>query len=65
MKQEIPWNRFVVEAIVIVGSILLALAIDAWWAERIEMSYAFVYPIIAFACWVPNAIVAEWMVRRT
>lgn len=29
-----------------------------------EMPYAFVYPIIAFACWVPNAIVAEWMVRR-
>lgn len=29
-----------------------------------EMSYAFVYPIISFACWVPNAIVAEWMVRR-
>lgn len=28
------------------------------------MSYAFVYPIIAFACWVPNAIVAEWMIRR-
>jgi uncharacterized membrane protein len=29
-----------------------------------EMSYAFIYPIISFACWVPNAIVAEWMVRR-
>lgn len=23
-----------------------------------------VYPIIAFVCWVPNAIVAEWIVRR-
>lgn len=31
MKQEIPWNRLVVEAIVIVGSILLAFSIDAWW----------------------------------
>lgn len=36
MKQEITWNRFAVEAIVIVGSILLAFAIDAWWAERLE-----------------------------
>ena len=34
MKQEIPWNRFAVEAIVIVGSILLAFAIDAWWDSR-------------------------------
>jgi hypothetical protein len=34
MKQEIPWNRFAIEAIVIVGSILLAFAIDAWWDER-------------------------------
>lgn len=33
MKQEIPWNRFAVEAIVIVGSILLAFAIEAWWDE--------------------------------
>jgi len=31
MKQEISWNRFSVEAIVIVGSILLAFAIDAGW----------------------------------
>ncbi len=36
MKQKIPWNRFTVEAIVIVGSILLAFAIDAWWEERLE-----------------------------
>jgi hypothetical protein len=36
MKQEIPWNRFAVEAIVIVGSILLAFVIDAWWNERSE-----------------------------
>jgi len=33
MKQEIPWNRFAVEAFVIVGSILLAFAIDALWGE--------------------------------
>jgi uncharacterized membrane protein len=23
------------------------------------------YPIISFACWVPNVIVAEWMLRRS
>jgi hypothetical protein len=33
MKQEIPWNRFAVETFVIVGSILLAFAIDALWGE--------------------------------
>lgn len=33
MKQEIPWNRLIIEAIVIVGSILLAFAIDAWWDD--------------------------------
>lgn len=31
MKQEIPWNRYIVEAFVIVGSILLAFGIDALW----------------------------------
>jgi len=36
MKQETPWNKLAVEAIVIVGSILLAFAIDAWWSERNE-----------------------------
>ena len=33
MNQEIPFKRFAVEVIVIVGSILLAFAIDAWWSE--------------------------------
>jgi len=36
MKQEIPWSKFAVEAFVIVGSILLAFAIDAGWSERQE-----------------------------
>lgn len=36
MKQEIPWNRYAVESIVIVASILLAFAIDAWWDQRKE-----------------------------
>lgn len=36
MRQEIPWGKFSIEAIVIVGSILLAFAIDAWWEERVN-----------------------------
>ncbi len=31
--QRIPWKRLYVEAAAIVGSILLAFAIDAWWDE--------------------------------
>ncbi len=32
--QKIPWKRIAVEAGAIVVSILLAFAIDAWWADR-------------------------------
>lgn len=32
----IPWKRIAVEAVAIVVSILLAFAIDAWWAEKQE-----------------------------
>ncbi len=32
--QKIPWKRLAVEAAAIVGSILLAFAIDAWWEDR-------------------------------
>lgn len=28
------------------------------------MSFAVVYPVISFACWVPNALIAEWIVRK-
>lgn len=28
------------------------------------LSFPVVYPIIAWACWVPNALVAEWLVRH-
>ncbi len=31
MKPQIPWLRVFVEGVVIVGSILLALGLDAWW----------------------------------
>ena len=34
MKQEIPWTRFAIEAIVIIGSILIAFIIDASWDQR-------------------------------
>jgi hypothetical protein len=34
--QKVPWKRISIEAAAIVGSILLAFAIDAWWQERGE-----------------------------
>ncbi len=30
-----------------------------------DVPFETAYPIIAFACWVPNAIVAEWMLRNS
>ena len=36
MKPQIPWLRVFVEGVVIVGSILLAFGIDAWWEGRQE-----------------------------
>lgn len=38
-SEIIPWKRISVEAIAIVGSILLAFAIDAWWAESQEREF--------------------------
>jgi hypothetical protein len=32
--KEIHWKRLSIEAVAIVGSILMAFAIDAWWDER-------------------------------
>ena len=34
VAQTIQWKRLIVEAAAIVGSILLAFAIDAWWDDR-------------------------------
>lgn len=34
MNTELPWKKFAAEALVIVVSILLALAADAWWDGR-------------------------------
>lgn len=36
MTRSIPWLRVFVEGVVIVGSILLAFGIDAWWEGRQE-----------------------------
>jgi hypothetical protein len=33
-SDRIPWKRYAIEAAAIVGSILLAFAIDAWWDDR-------------------------------
>jgi ketosteroid isomerase-like protein len=35
-RQPVNWNRLAIEGAVIVFSILLAFAIDAWWGERQE-----------------------------
>ncbi len=44
MSKQVPWLRVFVEGVVIVGSILLAFGIDAWWdgvQERaLELDYA-------------------------
>ncbi len=36
MKAQIPWLRVFVEGVVIVGSILLAFGLQAWWDESQE-----------------------------
>ena len=36
MKAQIPWLRVFVEGVVIVGSILLAFGIEAWWDDRAD-----------------------------
>ena len=36
MSERIPWGRVLVEGVVIVGSILMAFGIEAWWADRGE-----------------------------
>ncbi len=36
IEKDIPWSRIFVEGVAIIVSILLAFAIDAWWADRQE-----------------------------
>jgi len=33
-SQPVEWNRFLIEGVVIIASILVAFAIDAWWDDR-------------------------------
>jgi hypothetical protein len=40
LKTPIPWLRVLIEGVVIVGSILLAFGIDAWWDSRVQRSRA-------------------------
>ena len=34
-------------------------------SQVLEIPFQVAYPIISYACWVPNILVAEWMIRRT
>jgi hypothetical protein len=34
LTQKVPWLRVFIEGVVILGSILLAFGIEAWWSER-------------------------------
>lgn len=40
MRPPIPWLRIFVEGVVIVGSILLAFGLEAWWDDRGERGLA-------------------------
>ena len=33
-------------------------------SQILEIPFEIAYPVISYACWVPNALVAEWFVRR-
>ncbi len=33
-------------------------------SQALEIPFQIAYPIISYACWVPNILVAEWFVRR-
>jgi uncharacterized membrane protein len=44
------------------AAVMLRLYIPASVASGIEFSAA--YPVIAWLCWVPNLLVAEWLVRQ-
>lgn len=39
LGNSVPWPRLLAESVAIVGSILLAFAIDAWWEERKQRNY--------------------------
>ena len=33
-------------------------------SQILEFPFEIAYPIISYACWVPNILIAEWMIRR-
>lgn len=37
-SRQVPWKRISIEVVAIIGSILLAFTIDAWWEDRNEAS---------------------------
>ena len=39
-RHQIPWSRIAVEVVAIVFSVLLALALDAWWQQREQRDLA-------------------------
>ena len=43
MKPPIPWLRVFIEGVVIVGSILLAFGLQAWWEGRQERAQGTAY----------------------
>jgi hypothetical protein len=63
MKEEIPWNRFAVEAIVIVVSILLAFALEATWvsAQQAEQEKQALDILAAELGENVNAIERRWL----
>jgi len=66
MKEEIPWNRFAVEAIVIVVSILLAFALDSTWdsAQQVEQEKQALENLAAELGENVNAIDRQWRPRH-
>ena len=57
MKPQIPWLRVFVEGVVIVGSILLAFGIQAWWEGTLERAEEQEY-FVAFLGDI-DAVIAE------
>jgi len=55
LKPQIPWRRVFVEGGVIVGSILLAFGIDAWWERRQERERE----IVALRDWRPTSLLTR------
>ncbi len=42
----------------------VTLRFDLPLSQALEIPFHVAYPIISYACWVPNILIAEWFVRR-